>query len=342
MESYSLISLLIDYLSKIKPSLYLPPPSITQSEEIGSSIQVVDRLDKCEPLDSFAYLDSSSRFLSYLGFRMYMSSVYINDKGEHISIPGLTETSQFIAIKSNVEALKMIESNKELSNIVSVKNILGLYYDEDYKDDNILDEMRISLENYGIKNAKSDTIFVDGPAIPGPYLPIVGEPYRQVFEILIKDRSPYFNRIVGVVKRLDISYKLSRIESIKKALGGKRLPDNHVMTLMFPDNEIHITDILSEDWAGYKRYMVYVKYRDYVYRVESTNKDLLCKGVATAIARAGVRGIPDFIEIADRMARKLSASTYIIGYLFGKEKLGVTYDETNKFNEVLKEFEYSI
>lgn len=312
---------LLSKVARNKPFLGV---SLSEPED-AEPVEVAEDLEECDPLPWFSYLDSSSRVISVRGANVYMASLYANLEGVHLTVP--VDTSYpFLAIKGSGEVISEVESSP-LSRFVRTKNVNGVPYDAGYKDDNILDELRISLENVAI--SKSRRAIIDGPVFPGPYLPVVGEPYRSAYESLIRERRT--ENLVGIVKRLNMSRKLQRSELWK---GEKGFTDDVVTLELGRGRERYVTPVLREDFhlssSTLTRYMVYVKVRDSVFRVESVSQDLLCSGVSTAIRHASYRGIPDFIEVADSISRKLGASVYLLSFIHAHSKLGVTYDEWNR------------
>ncbi len=302
-----------------------------------SYITYENEIENCEPLDYFGYLDSSSRIINVRGANIYFASLYANDMGKHILIP-LDASIPFIAIKGSDEVINKVKN----FGFIVTENINHIPYTVNYKDDNILDELRIKLENYAINMSKSKVLIVDGPIFPGPYLKIVGEPYKSAFEKLNMERKT--DNLIGIVKRLSFTRKLSREENIRKKykkLVEMGASDDIIVSEMGKGFEKFVTPIYKEEVeiAGNKfyRYMVYVKVRDSVFRVESRDKELLCKGVSTAIKNASIRGIPVFIEAADKISKRLSASTYLLSFTYAKSLIGVSYDDWNRYIEAVKD-----
>lgn len=312
---------------------------VTSEVEESNPVFFEEDLTQCDPLPDFAYLDSSSRVISIRGANLYFASLYANDNGRHIMIP-VDSSVPFLAIKASQDVINALQG---LSFVVT-KNPNGYPYLPDYKDDNILDELRISLENYAINNSRSKVVIVDGPIFPGPYLEMVGEPYKSAFETLALQRSK--ERLIGIVKRLNFTRKLSRVKDIAQSypeLVKSGATDDVIVMEMGKGKRVYFTPIYSEEVniSGKKfiRYMSYVKFLDSVFRVESMDKDLLCRGVATAIKYASYRGVPTFIEVADKMSRRLSASVYVLSFIYAKSLVGVTYDDWNRFNEANRDLE---
>lgn len=324
MEFREVIKSLFSLLTSLdQPYLGVSPIS---NIEDWTTVQIVEELGECESLATFSYLDSSSRMMVVKGANVYFASLYANLVTEHLMIPQQVERP-FMAIKASEEVRKLIEGDQVLSQLVAINNVNGEPYSEDYKDDNILNELRISLENYAIQKSKYVTV-VDGPIIPGPNLQMVGEPYKSAFITLINQRKK--DNLIGIVKRLNYSRKLRRSELIKEPK-LYNATDDIVVEYLGRGKEFYTTPILEEevDIGGnkYTRYMVYVKVRDGVFRVESLSKNLLCRGVYTARKYASYRGIPEFIEVADRLSKKLSASAFIFAFTIARITTGVNYED---------------
>jgi hypothetical protein len=322
MEVHQAVKELMEVLSKVsrrKPFLGLfTSPGV----EVGE-VRIEGEMGQCDPFPSFAYLDSSSRVITVRGANVYMASLYVNTGRGHIAIP-LETPVPFMAVKASDQVVQEIESS--LPHLVRTRNVNGVPYLEDYKDDNVLDELRISLENYAINS--QDLTVVDGPIYPGPFLGMVSEPYRSAFETLITQRR--VDRLVGVVKRLNMSRKLSRLLGIEGT-------DDVVVMELGKGRDVYVTPVLREDYRlsdrTLPRYMAYVKVGDSPFRVESADPSLLCGGVVTALRHPSYRGIPSFIEAADRLSRRLSAATFLISFTYAREMVGVNYDDWNRLRE---------
>ncbi|TRM89011.1 nuclease NurA [Sulfolobus sp. E3] len=321
--------LILSKLSKDKKFLGVKTSNIEESNPVFFE----ENFTPCDPLSDFGYLDSSSRVISIRGANLYFASLYANDSGSHIMVP-LNTSVPFIAIKASEDVTSAIQN----LGFIKVQNPNGEPYSLDYKDDNILDEMRISLENYAINKSRSKVVIVDGPIFPGPYLEMVGDPYKSAFETLALQRNT--DKLIGIVKRLNFSRKLRRVKEIEQnypELVKSGATDDIIVMEMGKGSNVYLTPIYSEEVTirdkEFTRYMVYVKVFDSVFRVESMSKDLLCKGVSTAIKNASFRGIPTFIEVADKMSRKLSASVYVLSFTYAKGLVGITYDDWNRFIE---------
>jgi hypothetical protein len=320
-------------VSRDEPYLGVLP---TSNFEDSTPLYYDGELEDCSPLENFAYLDTSSRTISVRGANIHMASLYANEGGKHIMVP-TDDTVPFLAMKGSEAVITKVK--EALGNVLATHNVNGVPYNYDYKDDNILDELRISLENMVI-NKSARPVIVDGPIVPGPYLQMVGEPYKSAFEELASRRNR--SNLIGVVKRLNFTRKLSREENIKRnyrSLVGAT--DDVIVQQMGKGRNKFVTSVFKEEvnlkGATVRRYMVYVKLRDSVFRVESVNRELLCSGVKTSLNSASIRGIPTFIEVADKMSKRLSASVYVLSFIHASSLLGVNYEDWNTYLEASRD-----
>ncbi|AWR95352.1 DNA double-strand break repair nuclease NurA [Acidianus brierleyi] len=338
MEIEDAILSLMKLLSEISIDQPYLGTSISVDSSESTPIYYEEEIGKCSPFSDFGYLDSSSRIINVKGANIYIASLYANDSGRHVLIP-LDASFPFLAIKANGTVIQKVKSTMS---VVRTENVNGVAYTPDYKDDNILDELRISLENYAINNSNSDVMIVDGPIFPGPYIQMVGEPYKSAFEKLTLERKT--DKIVGIVKRLNFTRKLSREEEISKKypdLVKSGVTDDVLVFEMGKGKDPYVTPIYKEEieigGKKFVRFMSYVKVRDSVFRVESKDKELLCRGVETALLNSSIRGIPTFIEVADKISRKLSASTFLLSFVYAKSLIGVNYDDWNRYKEATQD-----
>ena len=171
---------------------------------------------------SFACLDSSSRSIGFHGFRVFFAGLaLLTPRGVSIRPSNVVDV-EFMALKSFENILVEIEKS---GLDVRVRSPIGEYYVEDYKDDNIGDELRLQIENIGLESivgsglsANIDFILVDGPVYPTPPIMFLksfqGSKYVRAFEKLIRERLNILARreclAVGFVKRCGFSRKLYR------------------------------------------------------------------------------------------------------------------------------------
>lgn len=345
IEVFSVVERLIKLLSVYRARFkYLGPTNIALGGnmeehgviEISEEIGVDYYYNHPEPLDIEGFLDSSSRSIDFIGPRLFFSTLYAKDLYRDILIPVNMET-KFIALKLGVDAYsKILESGEyggEALRYVYLENPVGEPYVEDYKDDNISDELRLRIENYVISRMRSSVILIDGPIYPPlAVLGMMGDRYRRAIMHLYNERKGHIERLVGVVKRLESTWKLSRVDEISR---GLRAPDPIVVQELARGRDLFVTPILREDLLGLGyRYMIYIYKRtptgSSVFRLEASSKEKLVRAAARCIKNLSLRGIPEEIEIADRISRRLSSSLYIVAYTIGSTLLGVAYDETNK------------
>jgi|GEM_PF-492412 len=353
------IDKLVEILAKAERELiYLgQEPQIDSLEEPAESIEiaegfgvgsglleyVVDDIDE-PPYQGF--LDSSSRSISYPGVRIFIGACYAKDLDRHVlTPPGLR--INYLAVQMGRRAIESLRGL--LEGIAYIESPSGSPYDEGYKSDNIHDELRLRLENSILNTMRSDKILIDGPIYPVQvsYSKIFGREYRDAFESLYREREPHILRLIGVVKRLDQTFKLIRIPEIREEfvrIAGRdiRVPDPIVVSRLAGDKRIHVMGIFREIFQGLEaRYMVYVYVRTpagpRVFRLESLNREALLKTTGYILRNLSTSGLPVDIEIADRISKKLSASIYFALYLYGAPRLGLSHDENVKIAQVLGE-----
>jgi NurA domain. len=330
------LSDLIDLLQRQREKLgYIGPEQFSQSADEAISVSIEGDLGKENLVPSWpecvAYLDSSSRSITMKGVRITLGGLFLNDCGHHVALPlsSLRGSPPFLAVKASRDALLAVES----SGLAWVRSPIGELYLGDYKDDNVGDELRLRLENWAIGAAKAPLVLMDGPLVPGVRLDVLPQRYREAYDVLIKEREPHMSRLAGVVKRLNMSWKLHRAGLDK---GGRSGPDPEVMDRLCGSTDPCFSPVLRED-TPLTRYMVYVRLRGNTVRVEATSRDNLRSALAMVLTHRGYRGVPTFIETADRISRRLSASVYSLAFLYGLPKLGVEYDEWSKFEDVRRE-----
>jgi len=328
-------------------SLEEPAGSIEIAEGFGTGSKLLEYI--VEDIDRPPYqgfLDSSSRSIAYPGIRIFIGACYAKDLDRHIMTPpGLGVL--YLAVQMGRKA---IESHRDLlKEIAYVESPSDSPYDERYKSDNIHDELRLRLENAVLNTMRSGKILIDGPIYPVQvaFSKIFGWEYREAFEKLYREREPHILRLIGIVKRLDQTFKLLRIPEIREEfarVAGRniRAPDPIVISRLAGDKRIHVMGIIRESFQGLEaRYMIYVYVRTpagpRVFRIESLNREELLKATAYILRSLSISGLPVDIEVADRISKKLSASLYLALYLYGAPRLGLSHDESVKIAQVLGE-----
>jgi len=360
MDGYNplkIVELVVEELSKAEKDLvYLgSEPMGVGSEDLGTRIELAEDLGRSaveytlgEALEPpyGGFVDSSSRSISYPGVRVFIGSCYARDGARHILIPQ-GPGPPFLAIQAGRRAIE--ELRRRVAGLAYVESPSGEPYDEGYKADNIHDELRLRLENAVLGSMASPRILIDGPIYPVQLAMAraFGEEYYRAFERLYRERLPHIGRLIGVVKRLDQTYKLIRVGEVYEAYtrsGGKgvKAPDPVVMSRIAGGRRIYILGILREEFAGLgQRYMVYTYVRTpsgpRVFRLEALEKDIVIRAAGYCIKNLSISGLPIDIEVADRISKKLSASIYVALYTMGSPKLGLTHDESVKISQVLGE-----
>ncbi|MEM4971888.1 MAG: hypothetical protein QXE01_11635, partial [Sulfolobales archaeon] len=250
------IDRLVDILARAEKELvYLGPElRIDGFEELVGSVEVFESFGLGSGLAEYAvenvdgtpyqgFLDSSSRSIAYPGIRIFIGACYAKDLDRHILVPTGLRTP-YLAIQMGRKA---IESLKDLlEGIAYVESPSGSPYDEGYKPDNISDELRLRLENAALNTMRSGNILIDGPIYPVQvaFAKIFGREYREAFEKLYREREPYIWRLIGIVKRLDQTFKLLRIPEIREAftkIAGRDInaPDPIVVSRLAGDKRIY-------------------------------------------------------------------------------------------------------
>ncbi|BAB66068.1 DNA double-strand break repair nuclease NurA [Sulfurisphaera tokodaii] len=303
---------------------------------------------------SIASIDSSSRYLRDPSVNMVFVGlgVYSNIKG--IKVGPFDIDINFMAIGTFEELLK--EFNPESG--VRVKNYVNKYFTEDYRIDDIADELRLEAENVGLKENRNthDLVIVDGPLFPTPLelseLELQSEGrkrHQEAYLQLTKDRiSILRNNVVGVVKRLETSQKLYKVDKVKQLL-GIRYPINDAEIL----NQIRIKTEFKRGLLGPFKIEFKSKYFDaptrYAYyliltnpigmssyfRIESLSLDSLEELTPYIVNRISERLIPTYIEIADNLSKRVSASLFITAYQILSRIISVIHDDKlTYYNEV--------
>ena len=325
----------------------------------------------------FCSIDSSSRSIGFIGFRLFVCGLSVFGPMGVVVVPGVGNVGAcFLALKSFRDFLVSVE---EANVGVRVKSVVGEYYVEDYKDDNICDELRLELENYGLTNIVSryvdliDFVLVDGPVYPTPpvmFLKGSDSRYVGAFRELIRRRVEIIKKlgrpVIGVVKRCEYSRKLCRVDRVvdyfRKVYSrdvGCSVEDPVIVELIARKTmgeEYYSGIVLGPFTVSYDLdymppkvfwYICLNTPRGYsIFRVEVLKRhyerfgeDYIESLVMWVSSNISFRGIPVGIEIPDRYSRRLTAALYkeIVNRSYGL--LNLTYDESNKYASVLRELE---
>lgn len=285
-----------------------------------------------------ASIDSSSRYLRDFSVNTCLIglSVYSNREG-FIDGP-FTVDIPYIGISSYreiLESLKIDDIN------VRYKNVVNYYYvnepNNEYKIDDIADELRLEAENVGLKRViqNHDIVIIDGPIYPTP-LELTEEinletearrKHRLAYAKLVNERIELLNNnVIGVVKRLENSKKLWRVKEINETIGNvKRMKDVTIIELIDerlcrknyeyvctigPFKIEYALEVKDEDGRNViekvpTKYAYYVIIRKKYFpptflRIESTNKNL---DISPVLSRLTERLMPTYIEIVDRRSK---------------------------------------
>ncbi|WP_236751073.1 DNA double-strand break repair nuclease NurA [Acidianus sp. HS-5] len=246
----------IQQLSEAKkylPEDYMISHEVKEEEEGESKIEIelINDFKPCiEPLkfekefDKISSLDSSTRYLRDISVNLVIlgMSVYSNRKG-FIDFP-LVKDIPYIGVNTYRRILEKINSLY----FIKTRNKLNYPFDENYKLDDVADEMRTEAENEGLNEVVNghDLVILDGPIYPTP-LELTEELdlsstsrlcHQLAYASLVNDRiSLLKDNVIGVVKRLENSGKLWKEDKILeefKKLGKniKGLKDPTILELI--------------------------------------------------------------------------------------------------------------
>lgn len=355
-------------------------------EERIMTIELLSEKVKPEvyPLDYFKYdsnkriasLDSSSRYLRDHSVNTCLVglSIYSNKKG-FMDGP-YTINTPYMGISSYEDILKAINVN---DNYIRTKNVIGYYYmnepRNEYKIDDIADEIRTEAENIGLKEVidDHDIVIVDGPIYPTPLelteeLEVITEARRKhkiAYAKLVNDRIKALNdKVIGVVKRLENSKKLVNEKKITELLGieNRNIKDNTVLELIDEkvcrkSNYPYICiigpfkieyAIQVEEENGSKviekvppKYAYYVIMRRPYFppsflRIESISDKMNLSPVLSRITENNL--LPTYIEIVDKRSKRISASLFIYAYEIASNNLNIIHDDKMTYANVFQQF----
>ncbi|MEM0374158.1 MAG: DNA double-strand break repair nuclease NurA [Sulfolobaceae archaeon] len=303
---------------------------------------------------SIASLDSSSRYLRDPSINMVLVGlgVYSNFKG--VIVGPYDFDINFMAIGTFEELLKEINPEKG----IRVKNYVNEYFTDDYKIDDIADELRLEAENRGLESVRDshELIIIDGPLYPTPLelndieLQSIGRKRHQDAYIqLAKDRiSLLKDNVLGVVKRLETSKKLYKEEKIRNIV-RPRYPINDAEVL----NQIKVKvgvkngligpfklEFRSKFFNAPPRYAYYLILTNSIgissyFRIESLSLDRLEVSIPYLTSRVSDKLIPTYIEIADSLSKRVSASLFITAYQVLSRILTIIHDDKlSYYNEI--------
>ena len=222
-------------------------------EKVMSVEALGDISPKTFPLNYFhvynkkiASLDSSSRYLRDLSVNTCLVGLAIFSNVKRFIDGPIDIKTPYMAISSYSSLLKDIE-NKLPSNLIRVKNRIDYYYvnepGNEYKIDDIADEIRTEAENLGLKEVikDHDYVILDGPIYPTPLELTEGFPletetrkmHRVAYASLVSERIQSLNdKVVSVVKRLENSRKIFSVDEVKKIVGDVNARDVTILEII--------------------------------------------------------------------------------------------------------------
>ena len=351
------------------PAVRLEP--LVKGEELMTALDLTSL--KGGEFSSVASLDSSSRSLGSSVAHIVLSggSAYSTSRGL-ITFPFDASGVPF-ALASYLDGLRQIAGSLT-SPLVTLKNRAEYEYaldevevvdrtgsvtlDSLYDVNDIGDELRLSAENVLLDYLKDDLVVLDGPIIPTPVevvtdltmtVPVKREElnhwgkmtHRWSMAYIIKDRVEAVKgkRVVGVVKRLDQSFKLSKVPEVLRMLGvGRaRLSDSAVLELLSErycnvpftacflgpfrmsshvrvereDRGEVILDSVPDRFVGYV--VLNVGVRSF-FRVEAMEERLLFDALGEVFGRVSGNGLPTLIDVVDRHSKLVAKGLFLFAF----------------------------
>jgi hypothetical protein len=349
-----------------KQKLNLPVNNYPSEIKIEAEYDVV-LLDERNPIKApsltqksckIVAIDSSSRYLRDASVNMVLVGVaaYSNNRGTLFG-PYDVDTP-FLGISTYTDILS------KLPNIegVRVKNYINEYFDEKYRIDDMADEIRIETENIMLKQVKDeDLVIIDGPLYPTPLelsqIKLEDESrikHQRAYANLVKDRIRLLKEnMIGIVKRLENSYKLGKIEALGRLLNRniKGLKDPEVLKYveykLCGDKRICLIGPIRMTFSSSlipnapDRFAYYLIIRNTLgissfFRIESINLQFLDDSTPYIVSRISERLIPTYIEIVDNLSKKVSASLFITAYPIASRYLTIIHDDKLAYYDEIK------
>ncbi len=329
--------------------------SISALSDLYNKFNEIDEKD----INEISSVDSSTRYLRDITVGIVMTGMAIFSSKKGLVLAPYDKEIRFIGISANKDVLMKIENiiNKKH---IALTNSVGEYFGEEYRLDDVADELRLEAENSAIDDM-SGLIVMDGPIYPTP-LELTNafefsnesrESHRKAYASLVKERLDKIKdkKVIGIVKRLENSKKLYKLNEIQKILG--KLPpitDPEVLRLLYPklckgenicvlgpfelSYQIDVDGILNNVPPKYAYYVIVkrpVGPSSY-FRVESLDLNTL-QSLKNVFLRISDRGIPTWIEIVDTASKKISSSLFIIGYQISSSFLDIIHDDKLAFDK---------
>ncbi|AWR96159.1 hypothetical protein DFR86_00425 [Acidianus sulfidivorans JP7] len=214
-----------------------------EHENSNDDIMNITLLNEFDPIkitptsyyDSIAAIDSSSRYLRDVTVNNVLVGLSIYSSKKGFILGPYNVNTPYLGISSYRKILESISIDDPY---IRVKNAVGYPFvadpDNEYKIDDIADELRTESENIGISVVDDhDLIILDGPIYPTP-LELTGlfelqtearVCHRIAYAKLVKDRIEKVKNknVIGIVKRLENSKKLASDEAVVEAFRKKGL-----------------------------------------------------------------------------------------------------------------------
>lgn len=322
-------------------------PKVIQEDQ-DVAVKAVDGKLVKQPVASwsggYTIIDGSSRRIRYATSTLFIGAVatYSTMTGELWGYPIPAEfkpRTKFLALRSYSEVLKEVEKDGVE---VYVKSPAGDYYNEEYPEEDVASELRTALETWALENIQDSVVVVDGPvyfAYPGLFTG--STPQIKAQRELLKRRIEALEQhelVLGIVKRIEHANLLTRcnefLEQAEKwGVRAEGLPDVHIVESVARTLKMR-TIVLGPFKAAYKSsrleahiyapdkvfWYVYVEepylYRR-VFRIEVLDNQYkqyseTAESLALHLAsRLSTRGLPLYLEVVDKYAKKLSAATFL-------------------------------
>jgi len=249
----------IDLIAEAKRKYQLPVDNegnpeheLDESDKIMSVKALGDITPHVFPINYFhanrkiASLDSSSRYLRDLSINTCIVGLSVYSNVKNFIFGPINIKTPYMGISTYTPFLKDTERNLP-SPLIRVKNKIDYYYvnesGNEYKLDDIADEIRTESETTGLQEAIKDHEYViaDGPIYPTPLelteiITLDTEArkmHRIAYGTLVNERIQILNeKVVGVVKRLENSKKLYSVEEIKKMVGNTNFKDVTILEML--------------------------------------------------------------------------------------------------------------
>lgn len=334
--------------------------SIVSLSELSNKFKEIEE----RQINEISSVDSSTRYLRDTTVGIVMTGMAIFSSKKGLILAPYDKEIRFLGISANKEVLTKIENiiNKKH---IAITNYIGEYFDQNYRLDDVADELRLESENSAIDDMNG-LIIMDGPIYPTPleltnvfeFRNMSRETHRKAYASLVRDRLNKIKdkKVIGIVKRLENSKKLYKLDEIQKILG--KLPpitDPEVLRLLYPklckgesiciigpfmlSYQIDVDGILKDVPPKYAYYVIVKRIvgPSSFFRVESLNLDTL-QYIKSIFSRISYRGIPTWIEIVDTASKKISSSLFIIGYEISSSFLDIIHDDKLAFDTQVRSF----